>query len=381
MFNRSPFSPSLFPLHLSALCVFSLLALGCGHPVRAKPAPVALSAAQAASPTAQGVKENGKDTISSGSLESVSPQPGGNAPKGTRTPKPTLVLISDANQGRLSATPTEAPRPSSGIDPAILPQPLPVSPSPSSDDKVSSPAAPSPKDIQAALFSPPGKEAGKGKGAAASPDEGKKETGLPESSSLVLLDTFPYHYANARKFAEVGEYARASDEYQKAIKLQPGSMECLLDYGECLEKMNKNDQALAAYQTAVERHPEEPRPYLRIGNLFLKGKSEADWAKAREAYGKALAIRPDYKYALYNLGVLEKTAGRAGEAISLFKKVLAVDEYYALAHLNLGLLMQTAKETREEALQHFKRYLELGGKETEKVQNQINNLTKTPAIQ
>lgn len=381
MFKRSPFSPSLFPLHLSALCVFSLLAAGCGHPVRTKPAPPAPSAAKGASSIAQGGKENGKDIISSGSLESVSSKPGGNAPKGTRTPKPTLELISDANQGRLSATPNEAPPPSSGIDPAILPQPLPVSPSPSSDDKLSSPAAPSSKDIQAALFSPSGKEAGKEKGDAASPNEGKKETGLPESSSLVLLDTFPYHYANARKFAEVGEYARASDEYQKAIKLEPGSMECLLDHGECLEKMNKNDQALAAYQAAAERHPEEPRPYLRIGNLFLKGKSEAEQAKAREAYGKALSVRPDYKYALYNLGVLEKTSGRVGEAISFFKKVLAVDEYYALAHLNLGLLMQTAKESREEALQHFKRYLELGGKETEKVQNLINNLTKDPAVQ
>jgi tetratricopeptide (TPR) repeat protein len=368
MFPRSFSQRSLFPILAAILCALVLpLLAGCSRAHKSPPGSASLTQNDAL--TSQSLDAGDQKTNESAARI---------APRRIPTPKPTLELVESKNQGRTSGAAARIPSPLKGAvgTTEVLP---PRSGADPAADAALADADPTSRDIQSALFTSPDKKSGKGKADTSSPDEEKKgQDALPDPDSLVQLDTFPYHYANARKLVEIQEYTRATEEFLKAAKLDPASMECLLDYGACLEKMGKKEDALAVYQAATERHPNEPRPLLRVGNLFLNGKTDDERAKAREAYQKALEFRPDYKYALYNLGILEKKEGHASEAIALFRKVLALDEYYADAHVNLGLLLLSDKEKRAEAMQHLKRYVELGGGDSAKVEELIKSLTRKP---
>lgn len=229
--------------------------------------------------------------------------------------------------------------------------------------------------IRTALFSGSGKNGGKTEGMPPVA-ETEKSGPPPAAPGPMLLNTFPYHYGNAQKLMEIGESERALSEFRKALELSPGHLECRLAYGECLEKTGNRAQALAEYEGAAAQYPQEPRPCLKIGNLHLTNGKEEDLEKARAAYQKALEIKPDYLYALYNLGLLEKTTGHPQRAIAFFKKVLLANGDYAAAHLNLGLLLQTEKENVPEAIKHFKRYLELDGEHAEAVRSILDVLNK-----
>ncbi len=60
--------------------------------------------------------------------------------------------------------------------------------------------------------------------------------------------------------------------------------------GMALSRLRRTDEALAAYDRAVELNPEEPSAWLNRGNLLLSQKRHED---ALECYDRALELRPD----------------------------------------------------------------------------------------
>ena len=65
-----------------------------------------------------------------------------------------------------------------------------------------------------------------------------------------------------------------------------------------------------------------------MGNaLQEQGKLE----EAIEAYNKALAIKPDYAEAYYNMGIALQEQGKLEEAIEAYNKSLAIKPDYAAA--------------------------------------------------
>ena len=66
-----------------------------------------------------------------------------------------------------------------------------------------------------------------------------------------------------------------------------------------------------------------------MGNaLSAQGKLE----EAIEAYNKALAIKPDYAEAYYNMGIALQDQGKLEEAIEAYNKALAIKPDYAEAY-------------------------------------------------
>ena len=58
--------------------------------------------------------------------------------------------------------------------------------------------------------------------------------------------------------------------------------------------------------------------------------------EAIEAYNKALAIKPDYAEAYYNMGIALQDQGKLEEAIEAYNKALAIKPDYAEAYYNMG---------------------------------------------
>ena len=95
-------------------------------------------------------------------------------------------------------------------------------------------------------------------------------------------------------WAERGEnLEEARDMIEKALKKEPDNAAFLDSLGWVYYKLKKPSEALSYLNSAIE-HTDKPDPTLfdHLGDIHLELK-EID--KAREAYGKALAIKPDEK--------------------------------------------------------------------------------------
>jgi tetratricopeptide (TPR) repeat protein len=74
-----------------------------------------------------------------------------------------------------------------------------------------------------------------------------------------------------------------------------------------------------------------------------------------------LIIDPEHPAALNQLGMLLRRQGKFRDAESAYTRAVTADPDYALAHYNLGVLNELYLQQLDLALQHFERYVELGG--------------------
>lgn len=112
------------------------------------------------------------------------------------------------------------------------------------------------------------------------------------------------------------------------------------------------EQARRAYLRAIELEPGHADALVNLGRLLHE---RGDVADAAERYRRALALRPGHATAAYNLGVALEDLGRNEEAIDAYRAALRVDDTLADAHYNLAGLYEQAGD-RPAALRHLRSY-------------------------
>ena len=81
----------------------------------------------------------------------------------------------------------------------------------------------------------------------------------------------------------------------------------------------------------------------RVNTLVQTGITQAqsgDYATAQTTFNNVLVIDPGNKFALFNLGVIEQTNGRAQSAIKYYDKALESDPEYTPALYNKAILLE-----------------------------------------
>jgi tetratricopeptide (TPR) repeat protein len=121
-------------------------------------------------------------------------------------------------------------------------------------------------------------------------------------------------------------------------------------------------EALSASQMLIKDYPNTPLPYNFSGVCYQAfGQLDA----AVRSYEQALAIKPDYAEAHYNLGFTLKELGQLEVAVKSFEQALAIKPDYAEAHYNLGNTLkelgqlEAAVKSHEKALAIKPDYAEL----------------------
>ena len=79
-----------------------------------------------------------------------------------------------------------------------------------------------------------------------------------------------------------------------------------------------NDE-LALWQDAMAKGPALPRPAFAVGEVYRR---RGDYVEAEACYRRSLAIQPDYRPALQNLGVVLEAQGRNQEALEVYGQFL-----------------------------------------------------------
>lgn len=196
------------------------------------------------------------------------------------------------------------------------------------------------------------------------------------SDDEIVLGTFPYHFDKGNNFLSIKEYDKAINELSRATEIDPKNIDARLALGDAYAGKGRTQVALEQYQKALAIHPNDPKVFIKIGNLYAVDKSAASQAEAKQAYEKALQADPTNKVAIYKLGVLAMTNKNTNEAIRYFEQLLSIDEKQANAHLNLGILYGDFMHNKVKARQHYQRYIDLGGRRSDEVKQWLSALNK-----
>lgn len=148
-------------------------------------------------------------------------------------------------------------------------------------------------------------------------------------------------YNLGRTELSAGNLARAAELFDALQTERPRDPEVLFHLGRIAYRAEKFQDAAKRYRSAIEARAPATYPEASL-NLGLALRALGDTAGAAKAYRDALAARPGYAEAMFNLGSLE-IARNPAEADAWFAKATEADPAYAEAWFNRGLLAARAE--------------------------------------
>jgi Tfp pilus assembly protein PilF len=157
--------------------------------------------------------------------------------------------------------------------------------------------------------------------------------------------------ATARVYEKNGNYALATEEYEKALKAAPKDVPALLSYGHLLDHQGKLPEASAMYARAVKANPKEAAAYNDLGLCYARRGMTKDSLKA---LSKAVELQPERALYRNNIATVLVDQRRPEEALAQLRSV----QSEAVANYNVGyLLLQRKQDALAEG--HFRRALQL----------------------
>ncbi len=115
---------------------------------------------------------------------------------------------------------------------------------------------------------------------------------------------------------------QAIDAYQKAVQLNPQAAGALVNLGTIFYRLKKLKDAESHYRRAVEADPEYPLAHFNLANLYDE---QQQAAPARHHYQAALRLNATYADAHFNLALLCERTGDTMNAVSHWKAYLKLD--------------------------------------------------------
>ncbi len=155
----------------------------------------------------------------------------------------------------------------------------------------------------------------------------------------------------------------ALSHFDRALELQSDYVSALVGRGRALQALERDDEAIVAFQTAFDLDPELtdlPRQIavlqFRSGErgiaLARQAARSGNVEQARQLYGRALAASPDSSFLYRELGSLERQNGRLDTALDLFRKAASIDPSDATSLQQIAEILEQQGQL-EEALKAY----------------------------
>jgi tetratricopeptide (TPR) repeat protein len=115
-------------------------------------------------------------------------------------------------------------------------------------------------------------------------------TGLGSRIEVLRLRDQQQDIALARKLAEAGKLDEARAAYEAVIAISPQSPFLLRELAEVERRAGRVDAALEHARRAAELEPDEARTHVILGEIY---DARGEYARAADAFSKAIALQPD----------------------------------------------------------------------------------------
>jgi protein O-mannosyl-transferase len=149
------------------------------------------------------------------------------------------------------------------------------------------------------------------------------------------------HCNLAGELLRLKKFPEAIDEFEAALKIEPGDAASYCGLGEAFLRLGQGDKAVEQYETAVRLKPDYSKAHSNLG-VALARQGRFDEAIAR--YKEALRLQPDYVDAHVNFGNALARLKRYNEAIAQYEAALAIDPNRNEARQNLKIVRFRAKQ-------------------------------------
>ena len=190
----------------------------------------------------------------------------------------------------------------------------------------------------------------------------------PSPRALVIL---------ANNYESMHEYSLAADAYKKAIELDANRVELKEAMAQDQALAGRYDDALKTYQEILQASPQDPKPFLRMAQIYREQKKTTE---ARQMIEKAKALDPeDPEIRFFEVSLLVDE-GKTAEAIPILKKLLdstsrqSYDQQQKLVRVQmlerLGTLYR-GNEQYDEAVEAFRQISALDPDLTPRAEAQV----------
>jgi len=186
------------------------------------------------------------------------------------------------------------------------------------------------------------------------PAEAARPPAVPPSV-VSPADGAPTWKARGTALARAGHYEEAIDAYQRAVQLNPTDPEVYNDLGNAYFATMQLDRARDLYRKTLELAPDHAWAMNNLGYTYFAAK---EYETAVQWFQRALTREPDHLFARMNLAVTYHDMGAYDAAIRELQRLLEDHPKTAKAYYNLGL-SYTLKGDYPQALDAFHTYLKM----------------------
>ncbi|MGH8415112.1 MAG: tetratricopeptide repeat-containing sulfotransferase family protein, partial [Gammaproteobacteria bacterium] len=155
------------------------------------------------------------------------------------------------------------------------------------------------------------------------------------SVSRLSLETSRSLHGLGLAFAQMGDFAQASEAFARAVQAHPGNLVSLLKWAEALGALNRNSEAETMLRNALPRFSDDPRISIVLGNILTAQNRQAD---ALHIYDGVIEKYPDSGMAHFNRSIALTMLGRIHEAEQDVMRALELDPailgYYHLSAIH-----------------------------------------------
>ncbi|MBU1108289.1 MAG: tetratricopeptide repeat protein [Candidatus Riflebacteria bacterium] len=175
------------------------------------------------------------------------------------------------------------------------------------------------------------------------------------------------HYESALDNFEQGQYDKALQQIDKAIKNSPNNPDFYSTKGVFLHRMNDVAHAIDAYQEAIRVAPDHTFSHYNLGLIYMKLNKVVQAIQEWEA---VIHARPRDTDAIFNIAVALSHLGKSKQAVPFYEKVIELDPGHVQAHQNLGVIFRDEGDFIK-AKYHLKKLRELDSTYIEVVESEI----------
>ena len=165
---------------------------------------------------------------------------------------------------------------------------------------------------------------------------------------------------------------RAVQMLSQAARVAPNRTDTLSNLGGILQGLGRHDEALKAYEAALNINAGDAALHIRRGDTLVALQRSED---ALRSYDCALQAQPNHVLALHNRGNVLRVLLRFEAAQESYKRVLAINPDDAQTLTNLGNLLCDVLRF-DEALEYYDRTLRLTPDDAKALNNRATALSR-----
>ena len=135
-------------------------------------------------------------------------------------------------------------------------------------------------------------------------------------------------------YAKKGQYDRAIEDFDQAIRLDPKYARAFYDRGNAYAAKAQYDRAIEDYDQAIRLNPKYTFAFYNRGNAYA---AKAQYDHAIEDYDQAIRLDPKYAFAFITRGNAYKAKAQYDRAIEDFDQAIGLDPKLALAFVSRGI--------------------------------------------